>query len=166
METKEQVLNAFRLELNKWLNHSIRGMKSGNPAYFQGKITLIHDLLGFIHDIDNQEEPDKSLEEEINKWLDGPTTDLRTTARHFAEWQKQQFEKNYKEIFNDYWTRGFEEGRADMKEELLKDAVEGEVYKFAHYSYVKERNRDDLTKYLSKFNDGDKVRIVVLKEEE
>ena len=93
METKEQVLNAFRLELNKWLNHSIRGMKSGNPAYFQGKITLIHDLLGFIHDIDNQEESDKSLEEEINKWLDGPTTDLRTMARHFAEWGAEHLKK-------------------------------------------------------------------------
>ena len=52
METKEQVLNALRLELDKWLKHSVRGMKSGNPAYFQGKITLIHDLLGFVHDID------------------------------------------------------------------------------------------------------------------
>jgi hypothetical protein len=52
METKEQVLNALRLELDKWLKHSVRGMKSGNPAYFQGKITLIHDLFGFVHDID------------------------------------------------------------------------------------------------------------------
>ena len=52
METKEQVLNALRLELDKWLKHSVRGMKSGNPAYFQGKITLIHDLLGFIYDFD------------------------------------------------------------------------------------------------------------------
>ena len=52
IETKEQVLNALRLELDKWLKHSVRGMKSGNPAYFQGKITLIHDLLGFVHDID------------------------------------------------------------------------------------------------------------------
>ena len=56
METKEQVLNVLRLELNKWLNHSVRGMKSGNPAYFQGKITLIHDLLGLIYDIEFEPE--------------------------------------------------------------------------------------------------------------
>ena len=55
METKEQVLNALRLELDKWLKDSVRGMKSGNPAYFQGKITLIHDLLWFVHDIDELE---------------------------------------------------------------------------------------------------------------
>lgn len=52
METKAQVLNALRMELDNWLKHSVRGMKSGNPAYFQGKITLIHDLLLFVHDID------------------------------------------------------------------------------------------------------------------
>ena len=53
METKEQVLNALRLELDKWLKHSVRGMKAGgNTAYFQGKITLITDLLAFIHELD------------------------------------------------------------------------------------------------------------------
>ena len=60
----------------------------------------------------------------------------------------------------------FWRGYQQALDEMLALAVEGEVYKFAHYSYVKERNRDDLTKYLSKFNDGDKVRIVVLKAEE
>ena len=52
METKEQVLDAIRLELNKWLDHSVRGMKKGNTAYFQGKITLITDLLAFIHELE------------------------------------------------------------------------------------------------------------------
>lgn len=53
-----------------------------------------------------------------------------------------------------------------QKERMMKDAVEGEVYKFGKFSYVKERNNAELTKYLSQFNNGDKVRIVVLKEEE
>lgn len=52
MDPREQIINAFRLELDKWLKHSVRGMKSGNPAYFQGKITLIHDLLAFLYDVD------------------------------------------------------------------------------------------------------------------
>ena len=56
METKEQVLNAIKKELDKWENHSVRGMKSGNPAYFQGKITLIHDLRGFIYDLEHDKE--------------------------------------------------------------------------------------------------------------
>lgn len=32
-----------------------------------------------------QEQQEVDLEKEINKWLDGPTTDLRTMARHFFE---------------------------------------------------------------------------------
>lgn len=53
-----------------------------------------------------------------------------------------------------------------QKEQMLKDAVEGEVYKFGEVVYVKERNNAELTKYLSQFNNGDKVRIIVLKEKE
>lgn len=93
--------------------------------------------------------PDKSLEEEIDRfedWMetynqsDYPTSfTTRDIARHFAEWQKSQ---------------------------MLKGAVEGEVYKFGEVAYVKERNNAELTKYLSQFNNGDKVRIVVLKAEE
>lgn len=55
METAEQVLNAIRLELAKWQDHAVRGMKSGNTAYHQGKITLITDLFAFIHELDSQE---------------------------------------------------------------------------------------------------------------
>lgn len=115
METKEQVLNAFRLELDKWLKHSVRGMKSGNTAYFQGKITLIHDLLGFIHDIDEEiNEPrdpcglrgpsgvdgDKDwylLDQEIIDWCGkfrpSIREEIQSTAYHFADWQKEQMKK-------------------------------------------------------------------------
>lgn len=99
--------------------------------------------------MDRIEKINKSLEEEIDRfedWMetynqsDYPTSfTTRDIARHFAEWQKSQ---------------------------MLKDAVEGEVYKFGEVAYVKERNNAELTKYLSQFNNGDKVRIVVLKEEE
>lgn len=105
---------------------------------------------------EQQEQPDKSLEEAaeiIAKNILGRdylaeldedcAIDALEDAKNFvkagAEWQKQQ---------------------------MLKDAVEGEVYKFGEVSYVKECNNAELTEYLSQFNNGDKVRIVVLKEEE
>ena len=71
-------------------------------------------------------------------------------ARHFAEWQKSQ---------------------------MLKDAVEGEICGRV-YDHINVRFADGVCKYLepknishipadvSKYNIGDKVRIVVLKEEE
>lgn len=51
-----------------------------------------------------------------------------------------------------------------FKEQMLKDAVEGEVYKFGEVAYVKECNNAELTKYLSQFNNGDRVKIIVIHE--
>ena len=52
-----------------------------------------------------------------------------------------------------------------QKEQMLKGAVEGEVYKFGAVAYVKEHNNAELTKYLSPFNHGDSVKIVIVKED-
>ena len=49
-------------------------------------------------------------------------------------------------------------------EEQMQEAVEGEVYKFGEVAYVKECNNAELTKYLSRFNNGDKVKIIVIHE--
>ena len=62
---------------------------------------------------------------------------FESVARHFAEWQKSQ---------------------------MLKEAVKGEVYKFGEIAYVKECSNAELTKYLSQFNNGDKVKIIVIHE--
>ena len=59
------VLDAVDLELAKWLNHSVAGMKQGNPAYFQGKITLIHDLQGVIFDLRHDEGGASKSEAEV-----------------------------------------------------------------------------------------------------
>ena len=59
------VLDAVDLELAKWLNHSVAGMKQGNPAYFQGKVTLIHDLRGVIYDLRHEEGGGRNLEAEV-----------------------------------------------------------------------------------------------------
>ena len=96
--------------------------------------------------MDKIDKIDKSLEEEIDRfedWMetynqaDYPTSfTTRDIARHFAKWQKEQ---------------------------MLKDAVEGVVFdadnEGNHIGYFK------LPKD-SSFMNGDKVRIVVLKEGE
>lgn len=66
MET-EEILKKIEGELESWMNHSIRGMKSGNPVYFQGKITLIHDLQSVIYDIREQ----LKMEKQFHKFLPG-----------------------------------------------------------------------------------------------
>lgn len=57
-------------------------------------------------------------------------------ARHFANWQKQQ---------------------------MMKDAVDGLV-KGLYSKYIKERDGDALSKALESFRQGDKVKIIIVKE--
>lgn len=109
---------------------------------------------GAEHLRDSTKMIDKSLEEAAEEYSkrvsDGHNyRDVICGFIAGAEWQKQQFEKNYKEIFNDYWTRGFEEGRADMKEEMLKDAIPFYEILKAVPSFEREN-----------------TRIIIVKEEE
>lgn len=155
-------------------SHGEQGFNSEDAEY--GYRSCARDLLSFLDTL--SEEPDKSLKETaeiIAKNILGrdylaeldedcaidALEEAKNLVKAGAEWQKQQFEENYKEIFNDYWTRGFEEGRADMKEEMLKDAVEGFIFQSEDY-YPKEL----IARYNGELKHGDKVRIVVLKAEE
>ena len=53
-----------------------------------------------------------------------------------------------------------------QKQQMIEEAIEGEVYKYDKFSYVKEKKSKSLTELLAKFNDGDKVRIIIVKENE
>lgn len=84
----------------------------------------------------NLPQPRVDLEKEIQRYLreecsgdDEPT--VSEIAHHFAKWQKEQ---------------------------MLKDAVEGEVHPDDCEIWV------NLAGYGYKFNDGDKARIIILKE--
>lgn len=74
-----------------------------------------------------------------------------------AEWQKKQIPMPEDTVI---FNKGVEEGKRLM----MEGAVEGEVYKFGEIAYVKEHNNVELTKYLSQFNNGDKVKIIVVHE--
>lgn len=78
-----------------------------------------------------------------------------------AEWQYQKDRGEFAKIKAKTWKEGFD----FYKEQMLKGAVEGEVYKFGAVAYVKEHNNAELTKYLSPFNHGDSVKIVIVKED-
>lgn len=46
----EWMAEQFRKELDKWEDHSIRGMEKGNVAYFQGRVALCVELLSYLSD--------------------------------------------------------------------------------------------------------------------
>ena len=96
-------IEKIRAEIERLIE--INKTKNGFPAGINCAIRIeaYEALLAFLDSL--EEEPDKSLEEEIRRYLreecssdDEPTAE--ETARHFAEWQKAQ---------------------------MLKDAVEGEA---------------------------------------
>lgn len=132
------------------------------------------------------EEPDKELEEEVKNYFQGywPGTetaeqcnaDLHFTppaiirlARHFAEWQKKQdlaeIAQSKSPLSVAYANRCFENGKQAMKEQMLKDAVEGKIYGYGDGSYELVASWLDMPENPI-YKDGDKVRIIVLKAEE
>ena len=51
------------------------------------------------------------------------------------------------------------------KDDLVKDAIDARVITIGQNAIVKEENEDELCKYLlSKFQDGDKVKVIIIKE--
>lgn len=72
---------------------SIEGLFiEGDNNFYDGQDDAYNHTLALIDSL-QQEQQEVDLEKEINKWLDGPTTDLRTMARHFAEWGAKHLKK-------------------------------------------------------------------------
>lgn len=110
-------------------------------------------LLQFINSL--QEQPiSEDWEEEMIRWHKehfgnkrdwGKTSGEYLTrksqldlAHHFAEWQKQQ---------------------------MMKDAVDAIVHQGLYSKYVKECDDEALANVLKNHNSGDKVKIIIIKEE-
>lgn len=155
----------------------------GQIAYYKDEI--YDDLLSFIDYLQQEEAVSDNLEEEISTWIPAHTSggddevwrDTKNAvtewagivAHHFAEWQKAKMLKDNPVImsvedFQALIDSHAKRVEADYEEKMLKEAVKGEVYKFGEVAYVKERNNAELTKYLSQFNNGDKVKIIVVHE--
>ena len=92
---------------------------------------------------------DKSLYDADN--LD--RQDFNNIARHFAEWQKHQMKETLQ--------TEYEKGRFDMREEIMKDAIECVVEDWCGDS-------PEITIPLNPqdFKTGDKVKIIVIKSEQ
>jgi flagellar biosynthesis/type III secretory pathway protein FliH len=84
-----------------------------------------------------------------------------------AEWNELQTEfRSINEAFEDGKKEGLEKGlrlgREGMYKEMYCDGVDGVVYRYDKYSYVKEARMDELSEKLNKFNHGAKVKMIIL----
>ena len=51
------------------------------------------------------------------------------------------------------------------REEMMKDAIDASIIAIGQNAVVKEDNEDDFRKcIISKFKDGDKVKVIIIKE--
>lgn len=58
----------------------------------------------------------------------------------------------------------FEAGAQWQKEQMMKGAIDAHIIAIGQNAVVKEENEDDFRKCLSKFQDGDKVKVIIIKE--
>ena len=134
----------------------------------------------------SKEASTNEIEDEINRWM-GSTDCLpegvgitplpkvmeivERTARHFAQWQREQMISALKndgdlpiefvDKFHEIDRNAFQNGQENMKEQMMKEAVEGEVLDLG-INYL------DLSLFGAEeigIKEGDKVRIVIVKED-
>lgn len=115
-----------------------------------------------------------NLEEEIENWIRTnhfvftEIDEIIETARHFTHWQHGKDFDDLLQSEMKFPKEFYEKGRFDMREEMMKDAVEGCVSLIVK-SDTSSRNlfisTPQLYKELQKYEDGDKVKIIIVKEE-
>lgn len=78
-----------------------------------------------------------------------------------AKWQKEQDTREMVMSDGSYFQKCYALGKKDMKEQMLKDAVEGEVVQDVYSRELRAKTKD-LRKYNLKF--GDKIKLIIIKD--
>lgn len=122
---------------------------------------VLQEMLLFIDSL-QEENASEDLEEAARKWEDkvylengwqdecgtphAPFSEIGNAFMAGAEWQKNQMKEALQ--------TEYEKGRFDMREEIMKDAVDGEYWDGSIY----------LDNRPTEYKDGDKVKIIIVKE--
>lgn len=104
---------------------------------------------------------------------------LRSFARHFADWQKERDFNDFARLKKSWYEEGridgkfeglsddekYQQGFHDAKEQMMKGAIEGPFIRRNRYTKKNVLNNFDLTHdVLQNFKDGDKVKVIIIKE--
>lgn len=167
------LIDKIRAEIKKLQDifvETAQGMETEDEAtvYSMCAVEFGDELLSFL---DTLEEPKEELMKEVKRYYsenfyyitsDNPTLSILTNiARHFAEWGAGHTPLPEDTVI---FQKGVEEGKRLM----MEGAVEGEVCILpGHVAYVKEKNNESLKQYLlGHFKTGEKVKIIIVKEDE
>ena len=166
IEKIRQEIERRRLHFNKEAE-KYQALNNGYSQNCYGARDALRDLENFLDTL--SEEPDKSLDEAAEKYSDKYCSDWAYRLEYEdafqagAEWQYQKDRGEFAKIKAKTWCEGFDA----HKQQMLNDAVEAEVLYFGETQDVSRTIKiPRMQEWLKPFKDGDKVRIVILKEEE
>ena len=115
-----------------------------------------------------EEKPSEELEEAANEFANQDCVTFISRKKGFiagAEWMRKKDVEDMYMSDNRHFIKCYEQGKVDMKEQMMKDAVEAEItvgrlpddWSLAY-------NPDELHRALLKFKSGDKVKIIIVKQ--
>ena len=166
------------------IKQEIERLKHNTPnAYDLSRFMLLEEIESFIDSLPKESgcevnftTKSEDLEEELRRILNEhyyfPDEDdeLRSIpdlakyiAYHFAEWQKEKDKQLVGATQKISHQHGYDEGRAAVREEMMKVLIGGEVVKDIHNQLSVESEPLNDTFRDVKF--GDKVKIVIIQED-
>lgn len=159
--TNAELIQAIKAEIEKRILEKDHGFEDGEAEY--GYNTCLKDMRRFLSALETEKpmNQDEELTEEIKRFIRTFCVDkfptVNTIARHFAQWQYQKDREEFAQIKAKTWCEGFDA----CKEQMLKEAVEGEV--------IKDNRGNNVVRagvFNKDFEYMDKVRIIIVKEDE
>lgn len=163
MTDKEKI----KEEIERIKKESLEGKKNYYD-YYDGVGDACDEILQFTDSLPEEPASD-DLEEELHSWMrkncdDNGFFNPLELARHFAEWQR---EKDDKHIGDLQW-EAYLKGEQDTKQQMMKDALDGCVLlivKSDTFSRNLFISTPQLYKELQKYKHGDKLKIIIVKED-
>ena len=160
-----QEIERHRQAIRVLNEHTTPEQMSKTCAIFQYSDSILSELNSFLDTL--SEEPDKSLEEAAkehtlkvvcesgNNWI----INIKDAFIAGAEWQASQMPMPEDTVL---FNKGVAEGRRLEREDMLKDAVEGYVNYYEDSGGILMAEAQVGCPY----HNGDKVRIIIIKEDE
>jgi len=87
---------------------------------------------------------------------------IQMIARHFAQWQKEQDTRDMYMSDNRHFQKVYELGKKDMKEQMMKEAVEADVNTYE--DLVSGESTAEFIVDMPVGNLGDKVKLIIVKK--
>ncbi len=149
----------------------------GDNSFYDGQDDAYNHLLAFIDSLP-EEKPSEDLEEAADKYSNEneymdvgfcvePIYIGHKTEKAFiagAEWQKEQMMKEWLQDRDGCFWDGVNEGKKAMRDQMIEDAVDGEVWESVHGLRDIVLQTEPFQKVMKGLKEGDKVKIIIVKE--